>query len=975
VEIRVLGPLEVHGPAGLIRISSARRRAVLGVLAMHAGEVVSRDRLVGEVWGPEPPDTADHALEVHISALRSTLGREVIETRPPGYVLRASVKPVDLAQFESDAREATAALDAGDPARAATLFQAALGLWRGAALEDLASTAVATAERARLDTLRETITDRWLDAELALGHHLEVLPELRRAVADDPLREGLHERLAVALYRSGRQAEALEAYHAARRLLDEELGVEPGPQLQQLERAILQHDPALAAPAGDASATGTAARQPAVSTSDDGVRARDLPARATSFIGRDDALRDIGRLLESNRVVTLTGPGGVGKTSLAIELARHRSAQFTDGAWFVPLDAVHDPNAVLLAVIARLGLRDIPAGMERQRLLDNLAVRHLLLVLDNMEHVVDAASLVRDIAAAAPRVQIVVTSRVPLLLTAEQLYPVRPLALSDDEHTDEPRNLDSVAAIRLFVDRARAREPTFELTPTNASVVLDICRLVDGLPLGIEIAAAQVGLLGTDGVRDRLARDVPLRGHTMRDQPPRQQTLEAAIGWSHDLLDDASRELLALLSVFAGGARLDQVVAVASTREHDPSLLDVEDALATLVRHSLVVVRHVEPGVRYAMLETVRAFAARQLATDDARTARRRHALAYLEVAENHAASLPGRGQVAILERLSEERDNFATAIRWATDAGEIEIAQRFGAALWRFWQFRGDIGTGRSTVDTILAMRGSDEPTVSRARLLEAAGGLAYWATDLPAVKRFYAEQLELAREIGDERLIADAWFNTSFPPEQRGIELGTHAVDEAATRYRALGDEKALARTLWQRAVLLIASDDVAQGRELLERALERYRELDDVYYLGMSAGYLAGTYFREGDPVTALPWARLWVEVSKELGDIATLVRLLEVAVDVLLGLGRAEDATTMFAAYEAAAIRYGMGSVRTIAPWTVPDPFQRGREALGDDMFNRAVDRGRAMDLTEAVTFLLATLDNLLESARAAPAKLR
>jgi predicted ATPase/DNA-binding SARP family transcriptional activator len=985
VELRVLGPIEVYGPGGLVEIRSARQRALLGILALHAGEVVSRDRLINEVWGSEPPETAGHALEVHISGLRSTLGRELIETRPTGYVLSASSKPVDLRQFESQAREGIAALEAGDPAGAAAFFRPAIALWRGDALEDLAAAGVATSERAWLDTLREAITERWLDAELALGHHLEILPELRRAVVDHPLREGLHERLALALYRSGRQAEALEAYHAARRLLDEELGVEPGPGLQALERAILRHDPALAPPA--ASDPGTMTFEPvaagrsrhgivpsgSVPTSPMSVatarerRPTHLPPRLTSFVGRGDALRDLRGLVEMNRLVTLTGPGGVGKTSLAVELARQVSPEFAEGAWFVPLENVSRPDAVAAAITTTLGLREIPAGAERERLLDNLSARNLLLVLDNMDHVVDAAPLIADIVVAAPDVRVLATSRVPLLLTAEQRYPVGPLLVPEATPTNEVSGLDSIPAIRLFVDRARRVEPSFELGPENVATILEICRRVDGLPLGIELAAAQVASLGPDGVLDRLNKQLPVSDRGMRDQPARQQTLEAAIGWSYDLLDEPAGELLALLTVFAGGARPEQIAAVVLPAM-DQSAGSVADRLATLVRHSLISGFPVGGGRRYSMLETVRAFAASRL-PEDTRAARRRHALAYLDLAEDRAAWLPGRGQVAVLERLAEDRDNLRIATRWAIETGEVEVAQRLAAAMWRFWQFRGDLGEGRSTIDAVLAMPDAQEPTIWRARALEAAGALAYWANDPPAVERFYREHLQLAQTLGDPGLLADAWFNFSFTAvrlEESDIEMATRAVDEAAECYRALADDRGHARTLWRRALLVLDSGEVDAGRQLLERAIERFRELDDPYFIGMSAGYLYTTHLRQGEPVVALEWARVWLEMSLELGDVATLVRLVDASVDALVGFGLGEEAMTMLGAQEAASSRYAMASIRPSSSGMAPNPVERAREDLDHETLERALVRGSAMDLAEAAAFLIETVDRLLEA---------
>jgi hypothetical protein len=466
-------------------------------------------------------------------------------------------------------------------------------------------------------------------------------------------------------------------------------------------------------------------------------------------------------------------------------------------------------------------------------------------------------------------------------------------------------------------------------------------------------------------VFDRLSKQLPVSDRGMRDQPARQQTLEAAIGWSYDLLDEPARELLALMTVFAGGARPEQIAAVVLPAT-DQSATSVADRLATLVRHSLISVAPLGGGRRYSMLETVRAFGVSRL-PKESRAVRRRHALAFLDLAEDRAAWLPGRNQVAVLERLAEDRDNLRTATRWAIETGEVEVAQRLATALWRFWQFRGDLGEGRSTIDAALAMPGADDRTTWRARLLEAAGGLAYWANDPLAVKRFYGEHLQLAQTLDDPRLLADAWFNFSFTAvrlEESDVEVATRAVDEAAERYRALGDERGHARTQWRRALLLLESGEVAAGRELLERAIERFAELDDPYFIGMSAGYLYTAHLLQGEPVIALRWARVWLEMSRELGDVATLVRLVDASVDALLGFGLAEEAMTMLAAQEAASVRYGIASIRTSSSGAPSNSVERAREALDQETVEHALTRGSAMDLTEAAAFLIETVDRLL-----------
>jgi predicted ATPase/class 3 adenylate cyclase len=704
-----------------------------------------------------------------------------------------------------------------------------------------------------------------------------------------------------------------------------------------------------------------------------GIRASgQLPVRLTSFLGREAAMEDLRGLAAANRLITLTGPGGTGKTSLATEFAREAAGQFSEGSWYVGLESIIDPDHVAAAIVATLGLRETSSQSMSERLLENLAHRSLMLVLDNFEHVLEAAPIVSDILGAAPAVTVLVTSRTPLHLSAEQVYPVPPLPVPSPRDRGVPGDLEAVPSVRLFLERAQHVQPSFDLSSQDVAIIGDICTRLDGLPLGIELAAAQVAHLGPAGIRDRLALQLRIPGKGLRDRPARQRTLSDAIEWSYGLLDESARRLLARLAVFRGGCWAAELERVCGPPEELG--MDVEDALATLVDHNLVRTASRVDGVRTEMLATIRSYASERLAeTENVTEIRRRHALAYLALAEAAAPGLPGRGQAAVIARLADEQDNFRAAFRWAIETGNPEVGQRLGAALWRFWQFRGDLEEGRSTIKSVLEMPGGEAPTTWRMRALEAAGGLAYWAADPQVLIEMYGAQLDLAEKLGDPKGIADAWFTSAFAfttPNAAARRRGTDAIGKAADLYRELGDERSLARTMWVRAAILMTEGNLVEARELLEQAFVRYQELDDIYFEGIAAGYLAGVYLQQGDQLETMRWSLPWIRVSQELGDITTLIRLLESAIEVSFRFGNPVAAATMLAAHTTLAPRYGMKAIRDMAPdWMRQDPLESARSVLDPAALDAALARGRAMTLDTAVAYLIETTEQMLDQARA------
>ena len=715
MRIAILGPLEVVDDGRPVRIGGARLRALLVLLALEAGRDVPAGRIIGGLWEDRAPATAPNALQSLVSRLRAAIGRDRVEYRPGAYRLAVPRACVDAHDFEDRVR---AARRVTDPRTRSGDLAAALALWRGPALADAAGLPFADAPAARLDALRRTALEERIDADLALGRHEELIPELAALAAGDPLREPLRARLIRALYGAGRQAEALAEYESVKRALAEELGVDPSPELEALHVAVLRQDPSLLPrPAEDGPPPpepGTAAPAPAPGAPPADRPAattnHNLRARLTSFIGRDDDLARVGDLLAAHRLVTLTGPGGSGKTRLSLEAAERRLDRMPDGVWLTELAPVTDPAEIPLAVLTALGLREaapVTAGRglvaradhgdPLDRLAAALAGKRLLLVLDNCEHLLDAAARLADrVLADCPGVRILATSREPLGITGEVLWPVEPLRPPpEDAGTAEAL---ANPAVRLLADRAAAATPRFAVTPANVASVVRICRALDGMPLAIELAAVRLRAMTPAQLADRLSDRFRLLATGSRTALPRHQTLRAVVDWSWDLLDEPERAVWRRLSVFAGGATLEAAERVCAGPGLDPA--DVLDAVTALVDKSLLVVTGAGPGPdgrggdpppRYRMLETIRAYGAERLAEagEEDRT-RRAHAEYLADLAETAEPRLYRHDQLHWMARLAAEHDDLHAALRWALSTSHTDLAVRLCASLGWYWFLQG---------------------------------------------------------------------------------------------------------------------------------------------------------------------------------------------------------------------------------------------------------------------------------------------
>ncbi|MFE6309000.1 BTAD domain-containing putative transcriptional regulator [Nocardiopsis sp. NPDC057823] len=684
----VLGPLAVWTDEGTpVRVPEVKVRTLLTALLMEPGRVVSADRLAHHLWGDDPPANPTNTLQTKVSQLRRALeraepgGRGLVARRPPGYVLEVAADGVDAGRFSALVERARAT---ADPRARAALLSEALDLWRGPAFADLPDTGSADAAAVRWEELRLTAVEDLARARLEAGEHAPVAEGLAERVREHPLRERLRALHMLALYRSGRPAEALSSYADLRERLAEELGADPGPEVAELHLRILDQDPGLAGPA--------AAHPPG--------RGGDLPVPPTALVGRAAELGRVTGLVDRHRLVTLTGPGGVGKTRLALAVAAARSADHPDGVWLVELAGLRPeresgagPEAVAEEVGAVLGLRGRGTSETDPvaRLCDALSARRALLLLDNCEHVVEsAAGTVTALLRAAPGLRILATTREPLAVDGEVLESVDPLDLpGTDDGPDAALESD---AVRLFAERAAAAAPGFRLTDDNAAAVVTLCRRLDGIPLALELAAARIRTLGAHGLLERIDDRFRLLAGRRRDAPARQRTLRAVIDWSWDLASEAERAVLRRLSVHAEGCTLEAAEAVCA----GPGVAaeDVFDLLERLVERSLVVAVPDPDRPRFRLLETVGAYAAERLVEAGERdTARRAHAAYYTALAEQADPYLTGREQGRRLLLLDAETANLRAALHHSLELGDTETALRLAlAGTWHLF-LRGRFG------------------------------------------------------------------------------------------------------------------------------------------------------------------------------------------------------------------------------------------------------------------------------------------
>ncbi|MFI5225857.1 MAG: ATP-binding protein [Candidatus Limnocylindrales bacterium] len=688
-----------------------------------------------------------------------------------------------------------------------------------------------------------------------------------------------------------------------------------------------------------------------------------LSPRLTTFVGRDREAAELAALLGSSRLVTITGPGGIGKSSLAVEVVRSVESDFPDGAWFVPLATVDESDAVAPLVARTIGLYDGTVRSAIEALPTFVADRSMVFVVDNFEHVLEAAGVVGDLVRWSPGSRVVVTSRAPLHLGGEQEYPLGPLSTGPDGD----------AAGRLFLERARAVRPGWN-PGSDAPIVAEICALVDGLPLGVELAAARVSLLPPATIRDRLAAHLPLPGTGVRDAPDRQRTLERAVAWSHDLLPADLQARFHRLAVFEGGFDVEQAGPV--TRDPDAAATDEDgdilDDLARLADENLIARDPSTVGVRFRLLRTIQSFATARLVGDgDEPAVRRRHADAFLALAREAQRHESDADRAVWLDRLAADEANLRTAVLWAIDAAEADLAMHLVAALWRFWQADGHLTEGRQFAERVLAMPGADVLSESRMWAVAAAGSIAYWQADPTLARARYEEQLALAQSLDDVRGIVDALFNIGHASFVGGGEAADAAawLDEVRRRYHDLGDERGVARADWAVGNMSLADGRPAEALTMFSVALDRFAELGDAQYHAMAVGSMAWANFALGDRRAAVGWAIRALRETFAQRDLGTTAISLHSGILVAVYTGHAEDGARLHGAFDAARERYGVRPPAGLERFvTAQDPFRLVREAVSPERFEAAYEEGRRLSLGEAVDLVAAMAEGSARSGQ-------
>ena len=860
VQLRVLGPLELTVAGRPVPIRRGRPRRLLLALLLRAGQGATTDTLVDELWADEPPRNAANALQILVSYLRKVLaaaGDDAprIDTLENGYRLLIDPAHVDAFMFEDAVRGLA---DIERPSDRLHAADAALALWRGEPLAEAAYESFAQADIRRLRELRVTAAEVRVQALLDLGRHAEAISELQGLVTEHPLHERFHGQLMLALYRSGRQAEALRAYDAARSTLVDELGLDPGPELQALSHAVLEQSPSLDWTAPDDAAPTTPAASAAPSPAPS-APAPALPTPAGALVGREADVAHVRCLLDDRPVVTITGPGGGGKTRLALAVVEGAAHD----VWWADLAGASSEEDVLAAVAAAVGAPTQPDDTG-EGITSHLARRSGTLVLDTCEHVVAAVRrVVGRLRRECPDVVILATSRQPLRVPDELAWPVPPLSLPPavDATCEE---IGASAAVQLFVERAAVVRPGFELTPDNAADISRVVLLVDGLPLAIELAAANADAVTPAKIVDLLADRLRILVDDQRVD--RQHALRATIDWSYDLLDADEARFFERLSVFVGTFPLEAAVSVAG----DGLARDGFELLIALTRQSLVVAGGDD---RFRLLDTVRAYAGERLAArgpDEVGAARRRHAGWYADLAGEGDRHLRGPDATGWVVELRGDLPNLRAALEFSFDNGDPLTGARLAAALSWFWAIEGLFGEAARWLS---AARGVVAPdSVLAADVLASAGTHASSLGRLADAVESFATACKLYEQAGQQAPLARSLTMMSVAQWGLGAYADAAAgADQAIELFRKLDDDWGLGLAMVLRARTAGDEGDDALATRLLNAALPVVRRGGDPHIVALALEQRARVAVRDGDAGLGASLAAEAVELDEGIGYV--------------------------------------------------------------------------------------------------------
>ncbi|MBD3948032.1 BTAD domain-containing putative transcriptional regulator [Nocardioides ganghwensis] len=961
LELLLLGAVELRaqGLNGAADRIAPRERALLARLALDVGRVVTVDRLIDDLWGDAPPSGARNTLQVYVSHLRRRLGQEVIRSGAAGYSLALDPSSVDTHEFGRRVAAGAHLVTSGRPGEAVGVFEAALRLWRGdQPLADLGDYEFARVEAARLTQLRAAAVQYLAEALLAIGDDERIVDEVAPLVREFPFRERLRAAVMTAMYRQGRGVEALDMYGEARAFLRDELGLDPGPVLKALHTAILADDPALVAAAPQAQRVVVGALKESVVRLD----AADAPptnlrSQPTALLGRAQELVEVCGLLrdQRSRLVTLTGPGGTGKTRLGFEVAAEVLKDFPGGVYSVELAAVGDPSDVMATVAQTLGVQEGAGRTVEQALRELLRDRRLLLVLDNFEQVIAAAPDVAALLADCQSLSVLVTSRQPLRQHGEQEYPVPPLAVPDQRSLAlaSTATLAQFEALALFVERAQAVKPSFKITDRNVRAVAEICIRLDGLPLAIELAAVRIKVLPPQAMLERVGQRLRLLTAGARGVTARQQTLRGTIDWSYDLLTASERLLFARLAVFVDGCTLEAAEAVCDADNHIG--LEVLDGLASLVDKNLVRQDESPQGEpRFTMLETVREYAEERLVSDPAHAVvRDRHADFFSDLAVKATAflqSMEGRGW---RDKLEVEHGNLRSATEWLLETQRIGPAMDIAIGAWRVWIQRGRLREGAALIERVLAHSdGSEDP--KRARALMCLGELYRFQGDFERARATKEAGLPILRQAVPVLAAATLCDLGHIAERQDRLDDARALHQEALDIQIAVGMKGGIIHATTGLARLAVGTGELVRARSLYRQVLEGGRELGDAEFMNEALLGLAEIARREGDRDRS---RRLYDEalvLGTEMWDVSMVFDVLAGMASLAVACGQPRTAAHLLGAVDAIAVTTGLVPYFT-------DQREQCREEVRAVLvaaeYADLLAKGRAMTYDDAVAYAL------------------
>jgi predicted ATPase/class 3 adenylate cyclase len=680
-----------------------------------------------------------------------------------------------------------------------------------------------------------------------------------------------------------------------------------------------------------------------------------LPEQLSTFVGRDREIAEGQRLLEKARLVTLTGPGGTGKTRLSLRIAEESAASFGDGTFFVPLAAISDPELVPSTIAHTLGVQLSGGEVPLTRVLDHVRGKRMLLVLDNFEQILAAAPVVGQLLGASAALKVIASSRAPLRIAGEQEFPVPPLDLPNPERLPSLEILTQSDAVRLFIERAMGVRPDFRVTPENSAAVAEIVYRLDGLPLAIELAAARIKVLTPQAMLPKLRQGLEMLASTARDLPARQRTLRGAIGWSWDLLNESEKRLFTRFGVFVAGARLPQIEQVSEEG-------DVLDVLSGLVEHSLVRQSEIDGEPRFRLLVTIREYALERLTeSGEHDEIAVRHARAYVALAEEAQPYLQTANQKGWLDRLEEEHDNLRAALESSISQSRPEEAMRLCFALWRFWQFRGHLVEGAKWCERALAVSAESVPPLIRMRALEAAGGLAYWRADFGVAIAAYTQARDISLEHGDDAAQANAIYNLSFSQgvSRSNISLAVTLLREALERWEKIGDEAGVARASWGLgSYLQLAGRGLTpppvleEALRFAEDALRVHRRLGNLFDVAWDLHLVGAVEMKLDRFEAARSHLNEALALFREANDLSGFALVASDLGELAAAEGQAERQATLVGIADTFARRSGTGLVENFAA-------EEGRSLPKDISaeLRPALERGLAMDEATALRYAL------------------